>query len=149
MFSKLQRSSFNFRWKKWRKFPFWRSNLQNCLLWSQNNAFWACEIRKSHRCQNKVAVNFLSARLHTRILWSVPKVMVDNILEPKHIWNSPHAYTVQNMSLVAKIPYKILKENAASGPFKNGFPRFWSVRALSFRNVNFIVRCIKIEIWMH
>ena len=96
--------------------------------------------------QTKVAVNFLSGRLHTKILWSVSKVMVDNILEPKSIWNSPHACTVQNRSVVAKIPYKILKENAASGPSKNGFLRFRSVCTLSFRNVNFIVICIKIEI---
>ena len=72
------------------------------------------DIWKSHRCQTKVAVNFLSARLHTKIFSSVSKVMVDNILEPKSIRNNPHACTVQNMSLVAKILYKILKENAAS-----------------------------------
>ena len=36
-----------------------------------------------------------------------------------------------------------LKENAASGLFKNGFLRFRSVRVFIFRNVNFIVRQVK------
>ena len=78
-------------------------------------------MRKYHRCHIKVAVNFLSARLHTKIFWSVSKVIVDNILEPKGSRNSPRGCTDQNMSVVAKIPYKILKENAACGPPKMDF----------------------------